>query len=72
MNILNSPWDIPVTQTTIKTGCEAIFAYDPEILLIGVEGHALFKFKDNTLCDAYQYIAVPGFPDGTFAQKILS
>jgi hypothetical protein len=70
VNILNSPWDIPVTQTTIKTGCEAIFAVNPDILLVGPEGPALFRFNNNSLCNAYQYLSVPGFPDGTFAQKI--
>lgn len=70
VNILNSPWDLPVTQTTINTGCGAISAVNPDILLVGPEGPALFRFNNNSLCDAYQYLRVPGFPDGTFAEKI--
>jgi hypothetical protein len=71
VNILNSPWDIPVTQTTIITGCDAIFAIDPDVLLVGPEGPALFRFSNNSLCDRYQFINVPGFPEGTFAEKIV-
>ena len=70
VNILNSPWDIPVTQTTIITGCDAISDVDADILLLGPEALALFRFKDNTLCEKYKFISVPGFKDGTFAGKI--
>lgn len=69
-NILNSPWDIPVTQTTIITGCNAISAVNADVLLLGPEALSLFRFKNNTLCETYQLAKVPGFKDGTFATKI--
>lgn len=69
-NILNSPWDIPITQTTVITGCNALSAVNAEVLLLGPEALALFRFKNNTLCEKYKFVTVNGFKDGTFAVKV--
>lgn len=70
-NILNSPWDIPVTQNTINTGCKELENINADVLLLGPEALSLFRFKNNTLCERYQLKHVEGFKDGTFAIKIV-
>lgn len=70
INILNSPFDIPVTPVTIQTGCDAIFKYNPEYLIVGIEGRSLFRFENNTLCNRYQFVNYGNLPLGTVAKRI--
>lgn len=70
VNILNSPWDMPVTQVTIRTGCEAITKYNPEYLVVGIEGRSLFRFENNTLCNRYEFIEYENLALGTVAKRI--
>jgi hypothetical protein len=69
-NILNSPFDISVTQTTVLTGCQAIAKINPDFLLLGAEGPALFRFQNNSLCGVYYLLNVPGYPKYSIAGKI--
>ena len=70
VNVLNSPFDIPITPVTIQTGCDAIFDVNPKYLIVGIEGRSLFRFENNTLCNKYQFIQYRELPIGTVAQRI--
>jgi hypothetical protein len=70
VNIVNSPFDIPETPTTIRTGCQAIADYNPDYLLLGAEGPALFRFQNNSLCGVYFMLDVPGYPKYSIAGKV--
>ena len=69
-NILNSPWDIPVTNYTVITGCEYLSEVGRKYLLLGDEAAALFRFENQSLCNLYQYIPLEGFPDGRLAIQV--
>jgi len=59
-----------VSQNTINTSCLALQKTNADVLLLGPEALSLFRFKNNTLCERYQFSHVEGFRDGTFATKI--
>lgn len=69
-NILNSPWDMPITQTALNTGCQRLFEVNPDLLLLGDEGPALFKFQNQTLCSKYAFFAIPGVDSMRVARKV--
>jgi hypothetical protein len=56
VNILNSPWDIPVTLTTIETGCKPIIESTSRFLILGAEAPALFGFENQSLCNVYKFV----------------
>jgi hypothetical protein len=70
LNILNSPWDIPVTQNTIEAGCAPVVASKSKYLILGAEGPALFQFEGSTLCNVYRIISVPGLSEYRVAERI--
>jgi hypothetical protein len=70
VNILNSPWDIPVSNDAIKVGCSRIFDLNSDILILGEEGPALFRFKDSTLCDRYSMYNIPNIREFRAARKL--
>ena len=70
LNILNSPWDIPVTQKTIEAGCAPVVASNSKYLILGAEGPALFQFEAGTLCNVYRIISVPGLSEYRVAERI--
>jgi hypothetical protein len=70
VNILNSPWDIAVSNTAIKVGCERIFAINSEIMVLGEEGPALFRFNGSTLCNKYSMYDIPNIREFRAARKL--
>jgi hypothetical protein len=70
VNILNSPWDIPVSNDAIKVGCSRIFDINSDILILGEEGPALFRFKDSTLCDKYSMYNITNIREFRAARKL--
>ena len=69
-NILNSPWDIPVSSEAIEVGCSRIFNVNSDILILGEEGPALFRFKDSTLCDKYSMYNIENIREFRAARKL--
>jgi hypothetical protein len=70
INIYNSPWDMPVTNRTIQVGCERIFSSMPDIIILGDEAPALFRFSNNTLCDKFAITNVAGLRENRLAVKV--
>jgi hypothetical protein len=70
LNILNSPWDIPITQTTIETGCKPVMNSTSKYLILGTEGPSLFRFENGTLCNVYRMISIPGLSEFRVAERI--
>ena len=68
-NILNSPWDMPVSQNTITTGCQGIWAVNADYLVLGAEALSLFRFKNNSLCENYYIANIPGLPKNSIAVR---
>ena len=71
VNILNSPWDIPVTEKTVIVGCTPIIESRARYLVLGLEGPALFKFNNNTLCDVYQLVSFLGISEFRVAERVI-
>ena len=69
-NILNSPWDMPVTQTTLDTGCQRLLDVNADLLLVGEEGPSLFRFQNQTLCAKYAFVSIPELSPARAARKI--
>jgi len=70
INIYNSPWDMPVTNKTIQVGCERILASMPDIIVLGDEAPALFRFSENTLCGKYAITNISGLRENRLAVKV--
>ena len=70
VSILNSPFDLFMSQQTAQTACEYIFKINPDTLVVSDEGANLFQFEGKTLCNAYIQQDVPGVRPGHFAIKV--
>jgi len=70
VSILNSPFDLTVSQKTVQVACDYIFKLSPDVLVVSDEGANLFQFEGKTLCNAYVQQDVPGVRSGHFAVKI--
>ena len=70
LSILNSPFDLFMSQQTVTVSCGYIEAIKPDFIVSSVEGIALFRFKDNTLCETYAKFDIPGVRKGHFAVRI--
>ena len=69
-SILNSPFDTLMSQQTINTTCSYLASVNPDYLVLGDEGAAMFRFKDNTLCETYAFAENTQIRPGRFAKKI--
>jgi hypothetical protein len=69
-NILNSPWDIPVSNAAVEVGCNRLFKIDSEILLLGEEGPSLFIFNESSLCNKYVMSPIEGIREFRSATKL--
>jgi hypothetical protein len=70
INIYNSPWDMPVTNKTVQVGCERILSSMPDLIILGDEAPALFRFSNNTLCDKFAITNVAGLRENRLAVKV--
>jgi hypothetical protein len=57
--ILNSPWDLVISQKAVNISCDRLNSLNPDILVLSAESKNLFTFKgpdnnNNTLCSTYQ------------------
>ena len=53
-SILNSPFDLLMSQQTVQTSCEYIFKLNPDAIVVSDEGQQLFRFQNQTLCNKYK------------------
>lgn len=70
VSILNSPFDLFMSQKTAQVSCNYIFKVNPEVLVVSDEGANLFQFVGKTLCNTYIQQDVPGVRSGHFAIKV--
>jgi len=70
VSILNSPFDLAMSQQTAQVSCDYIFKLNPDVLVVSDEGANLFQFEGNTLCNVYIQQDVPGIRSGHFAVKV--
>jgi hypothetical protein len=70
LSILNSPFDLFMSQQTVTVSCQYIEEIRPDFIVLSVEGVALFRFKDNSLCETYIQMDIPGVRTGHFAVRI--
>jgi hypothetical protein len=71
VSILNSPYDLAMSQQTIEVSCKAINNLNPDVLIVSDEGANLFKFEGNSLCNVYVQQDIPGVRSGHFAVKLI-
>lgn len=69
-SILNSPFDLMMSQQTVTTSCNYIFKLNPEVLVVSDEGQQLFRFENQTLCNKYQFADAPGVRQYHYAVRI--
>jgi hypothetical protein len=69
-NILNSPWDIPVSNTAVEVGCNRLFKVDSDVLILGEEGPSLFQFNQSSLCNKYVMSPISGIREFRSATKL--
>ena len=70
LSILNSPFDLGMSQQTIQVSCEYIAKINPDVIVVSDEGAALFQFEGKTLCNAYVQRDIPGVRSGHFAVRV--
>jgi hypothetical protein len=70
LSILNSPFDLAMSQQTIKVSCDYLAKINPDIIVASDEGAALFQFEGKTLCNAYVQRDIPGVRSGHFAVRV--
>jgi hypothetical protein len=70
LSILNSPFDLAMSQQTIKVSCEYLAKINPDVIVASDEGAALFQFEGKTLCNAYVQRDIPGVRSGHFAVRV--
>jgi hypothetical protein len=70
LSILNSPFDLAMSQQTIKVSCEYLAKINPDVIVASDEGAALFQFEGNTLCNTYIQRDIPGVRSGHFAVRV--
>jgi hypothetical protein len=57
--ILNSPWDLVISQKAVNISCDYLNKLKPDVLVLSTESKNVFTFKgldnkNNTLCSTYQ------------------
>ncbi|MDO8646079.1 MAG: hypothetical protein Q7R42_05825 [Candidatus Planktophila sp.] len=70
LSILNSPFDLFMSQTTAQTSCDYINTINPDVIVVSDEGTNLFQFEGKTLCNTYIQQDIPGVRSGHFAVKV--
>ncbi len=70
VSILNSPFDLFMSQTTAQTSCDYINKINPDVIVVSDEGANLFQFEGKTLCNTYIQQDVPGVRSGHFAVRV--
>lgn len=70
LSILNSPFDLGMSQQTIQVSCEYIAKINPDVIVVSDEGAALFQFEGKTLCNSYVQRDIPGVRSGHFAVRV--
>ncbi len=69
-SIFNSPFDLTIGTKAAQAACDYIFAINPDVIVAGDEGAALFQFEGKTLCNTYIQQDVPGVRSGHFAVRV--
>ena len=70
LSILNSPFDLAMSQQTIQVSCEYLANINPDVIVASDEGAALFQFEGRTLCNTYIQKDIPGVRSGHFAVRV--
>ena len=70
LSILNSPFDLAMSQQTIKVSCDYLAKINPDVIVASDEGAALFQFEGKTLCNTYVQRDIPGVRSGHFAVRV--
>lgn len=70
LSILNSPFDLAMSQQTIQVSCEFLAKINPDVIVASDEGAALFQFEGKTLCNTYVQRDIPGVRSGHFAVRV--
>lgn len=70
LSILNSPFDLFMSQQTAQTSCDYINSINPDVIVVSDEGTNLFQFEGKTLCNTYIQQDVPGVRSGHFAVRV--
>ena len=70
LSILNSPFDLTMSQQTIKVSCDYLARVNPDVIVASDEGAALFQFEGKTLCNTYIQRDIPGVRSGHFAVRV--
>jgi hypothetical protein len=70
LSILNSPFDLVMSQQTIKVSCDYLAKVNPDVIVASDEGAALFQFEGKTLCNTYIQQDIPGVRSGHFAVRV--
>lgn len=68
--ILNSPFDLYMSQDTVRVTCQYLESLKPQYLVLGDEGAALFQFENKTLCGTYAFFDIDGVRSGRAAKRI--
>ena len=69
-SIFNSPFDLTIGQKAAQTACDYLYKINPDVLVVGDEGAAMFQFEGKTLCNVYIQQDAPGVRPGHFAVKV--
>jgi hypothetical protein len=70
LSILNSPFDLAMSQQTVQVSCEYLAKINPDVIVASDEGAALFQFEGKTLCNKYIQRDIPGVRSGHFAFRV--
>ena len=70
LSILNSPFDLAMSQQTIRVSCDYLAKINPDVIVASDEGAALFQFEGKTLCNTYIQRDIPGVRSGHFAVRV--
>jgi hypothetical protein len=70
LSILNSPFDLGMSQQTVEVSCRYINKINPDVIVASVEGASLFQFEGKTLCNTYIQKDITGVRSGHFAVRV--
>jgi hypothetical protein len=68
--ILNSPFDLYMSQETVSVACQYLESTKPDYLILSDEGAALFQFENQTLCGTYTFSDINGVRSGRAAKRL--
>ena len=68
--ILNSPFDLYMSQETVSVSCKYLENLKPDYLILSDEGAALFQFDNQTLCGTYAFSDINGVRSGRAAKRL--